>query len=85
MACEIILSSPGTGVLSLYFPFSNSPFPIPHSPFPTPIPHSLVPNPSPSRLTIVRVRVKVWFEVIRSSAEAPLEAILVRSSQLLSG
>ena len=45
MACEIILSSPGTGnrgtlyFLFSHFPFSHSPFPIPYSPIP-------VPNPS---------------------------------------
>ncbi len=45
VACEIILSSPGTGGRgTLYFPFlfshSHFPFPIPNSHFPFPIPQS---------------------------------------------
>ncbi len=48
VACEIILSSPGTGG-TLYFPFSHFPifpflFPIPNSQFP--IPNSQFPIPN---------------------------------------
>ena len=56
VACEIILSSPGTrnrGTLYFPIPFSHFHFPIPNSPSQSPVPNPRPrPSPSPSRLTI---------------------------------
>ena len=59
VACEIILSSPGTGGTFYFpFPFSHFPFPIPipNSQFPIPIPisspQSPIPGPGPGPVPV---------------------------------